>query len=188
MYSKRRLFEMFRKYRTDKAHLHHYEAMYEDVFKRVPTPKRIAEIGVQKGYSIAAWKALFPEAEITGVDITLEKCNDVARAGCVLVEGDSRKAEIVDKLPGLYDVIIDDGDHRPDAMWATYLNLQDKWVGAYVIEDVLGKDRLNIMLKRFKSQPDRPYLSVWDSSLKNAPFKENGIDKTIDTYAIVLTR
>lgn len=60
--------ELSVKYGTDKGSLkHNYMPFYE---KHLPkNPKKILEIGVLKGASLAMWSEYFPEAIIHGLDL-----------------------------------------------------------------------------------------------------------------------
>jgi len=179
----RQIFEIFRKYRTDKGTVHHYERMYNKLFEDIGIPAKLAEIGIQRGYSLAAWKALLPDTEITGVDINIDNINPVALQSATVIHANALRESIVDKLPGTYDVIIDDGDHRTDAQWKAFTLLQDKWTSAYVIEDITGRESVDTLVKRFVSLGYTP--SVWDSAFKG-PLRMSGEDKEITWYAMVI--
>src|SRR4029079_3828496 len=60
--------ELSVKYGSDKGILrHNYMPFYE---KHLPSnPKKILEIGVLKGASLAMWAEYYPEAEIHGLDL-----------------------------------------------------------------------------------------------------------------------
>lgn len=95
---------------------------------------RIVEIGVANGEGLDMLRTLAPGAEITGVDI-----NPAARwpEDCHRVICSQDAPELVDKLPGLYDLIIDDASHNNAKTTQTLINLWPKVVhgGHYVIED-----------------------------------------------------
>lgn len=179
----RQIFETFRKYRTDKGTTHHYERMYNKLFEDIGTPTRLAEIGIARGYSLAAWKALLPDTEITGVDVNVDNVNSVAREKTTIIHANVLRESIVDKLPGTYDVIIDDGDHRVDAQWKAFLLLENKWTSAYVIEDITGRESADTLIKRFRSLGYTPNL--WDSAFSSS-LRMSGEDQQIKWYALVV--
>lgn len=91
---------------TDKASDHHgYLDFYQ---KNLPkNPKRLLEVGVQGGESIAMWREYYPKAEIVGIDIT--EPLDIEGATCLKIN--SNDVYELKKL-GKFDLIIDDGSHR----------------------------------------------------------------------------
>lgn len=133
---------------TNHPESHHYGHMYGRVFRTIGTPSSLLEIGVQRGRSIAAWKRLFPEARLVGVDnrdvFTINdgyaglfpRCPDPSTWEFVL--GDSREPDIQTKVTGNFDVIIDDGSHLWHDQVATFRNFMDRFEKAYVIEDIVG--------------------------------------------------
>lgn len=125
--SKESVLGVFEKFGTDKGWLHHYENFYAFV----TPPESVLEIGVWLGASLQAWRELWPQSRIVGVDINPE-CNEVP--GCELVIGDITKMSV----SGPFDLIIDDGSHIPSDQKDAYENLIDELVagGLYVIEDV----------------------------------------------------
>lgn len=122
---------------TDKAKVHGYHSHYSRIFSGVQ-PRSILEIGIKQGRSLAAWRLLFPNAKIVGVDITdslfEEEFIDFAVADVVLQ--DSTKKEIRDVVQA-YDLIVDDGSHYYKDIMQTFANLSDRFTHAYVIEDVM---------------------------------------------------
>lgn len=132
------LAELFNQYKTDKESSHNYSFQYEELFGPIRHDvTTVLEVGVQWGGSLRAWRDYFPNAMVTGLDIssTLWQEDRIRCHKC-----DSRDAEEVDKvLRGMtFDIIIDDGDHHPDAQHATRENLWSylKPGGIYVVEDV----------------------------------------------------
>ena len=131
--------------------------MYESAFGG---PIRLLEVGVLRGASIAAWLEWLPEAQITAID-TFERAapesvpvlNDPRVSW---VRGDSTQPL---ELPGLFDVIIDDGCHEHDAQRATFENLIRflKPGGVYFIEDVWPFDVMSRIEKEHTWLGSRKY-------------------------------
>lgn len=148
--------EVFNKYKTDKGPWRHgYNQCYSDVFKNF-TPSSLLEIGVFEGRSLAAWRELFPTTIIHGIDDfsrnveLIEEVRDMH-----IMRGDSRRKSFVDTIETVYDVIIDDGDHRPDSQWETFLNFQHLWKSHYVIEDVINEDKEKILRRRLTMNAEK---------------------------------
>lgn len=144
---------IFDKNRTDKGPWRHgYHKCYADVFRDF-IPTKMLEIGVFEGRSLAAWKELFPEASIHGLDNFSRDVSIVdAAKDMTIIRGDSRdKAFVKNTMPTDYDVIIDDGDHRVDSQWATFLNFKDSWSHCYIIEDIINEDSELTLRRRLKS-------------------------------------
>lgn len=123
---------------TDKVTAHSYMRVYDKLLgHRRAEPLVIVEVGVLKGGSLALWRRLFHNAEITGVDID-EKTPDVD--GCTVVHGDSRDAGWVKDYfpPESIDVLIDDGSHVLSSQVSTFWAFQRamKKGGLYFIEDI----------------------------------------------------
>ena len=118
------------KYGSDKVIAHSYAEFYDSELSRLKEPLDFLEIGILGGASLRAWKELFPNSSITGIDIV----------DCKPIEGvEIIKADIKDvKLKEKYDVILDDSSH--DLLESMYEvinflpNLKDD--GMLIIEDV----------------------------------------------------
>ncbi len=127
-------------YHSDKFYWHRYIAEYERYFKDF-YPKNILEYGVLRGESIRYLHDRFPDADILGVDKDDVTLYDLPRASNIRylkINQDDR-----DNLKGLnhdklFDLIIDDGSHRPDhqanclieGMYSLSHN------GIYIVEDI----------------------------------------------------
>lgn len=132
---------MFVKHGTDKA-THGYAEVYEKLLEPFCNRwMRCLEVGVFNGASLRAWREYLSNAEIIGIDIMVRNSRPLT-GGCEVVKGDSRS----DDFSALrrFDVIWDDGSHKPRDQAATLTNL---WPllgpgGRYFIEDVLPIDLL----------------------------------------------
>lgn len=136
MITAKKIREAFNQTKTDKGFTHNYETGYEFVFKN-HTPSNLLEIGINEGRSLAAWKILFPECQITGVDISTKHfINEyIQLSESKIIIGDSTKKNILGQLDNMYDIIIDDGSHFYLDIIDTFDNFKDRFKYAYVIED-----------------------------------------------------
>lgn len=139
--------ELAAKYGTDKLN-HGYIPFYE---KHLPKePKRILEIGVKEGRSLAMWAEYFPDAEIHGLDLftntteeevncylgeQIEKLPLEFAASIHLHQGNQCDYLLLEQLRKLdFDVIIDDGSHNSRDQLMTFFGLFNG--KHYFIEDL----------------------------------------------------
>lgn len=126
---------IFAKYPTDKPK---YADFYQRYFEGL-NPSILLEIGVLKGGSHRAWKELFPNTRVVGIDIDplIEEVNKDLE----IYTGDQTDQDflnhVIDTI-GHPDIIIDDGGHsrKQQVLSLTYL-----WPflisgGLYIIEDL----------------------------------------------------
>jgi hypothetical protein len=152
-----KLEDIHKKYDTDKGVRHSYIEFYDKLFSELKNDQiNVCEVGCLTCQSLMMFNDYFPNATIYGVDnwsrikdgkITgFTKTHDVQELlnniktnypRIVLKAFDSTVQS--NEFDGLkFKIIIDDGDHRPEAQIATFLNLY-KYLdngGIYVIEDV----------------------------------------------------
>lgn len=134
-----------KKYQTDKYD-HGYIPFYE---KHLPKdPKRILEIGVNEGRSLAMWHKYFPNAEIFGVDLFTEINHETVYRNIdyysngewdlnkvTLITGNQCDWEMLERLRNYdFDVIIDDGSHNSRDQLMTFFGLYNG--KHYFIEDL----------------------------------------------------
>lgn len=140
------LLHLAAKYKTDKLE-HGYIPFYE---KHLPkNPKRILEIGVKQGASLAMWAEYFPETQIYGLDLFEEnnlmdvRFNLMEQLGdelllndrVVLHKGNQCDWQILEELRKYdFDVIIDDGSHNARDQMITFFGLFNG--RHYFIEDL----------------------------------------------------
>lgn len=133
------------KYQTDKLD-HGYIPFYEQHLPK--EPKRILEIGVKEGRSLAMWAEYFPGAEIHGLDLFEENASDKVILDIdIMTNGrsslgrfflhkgnqcDWRVLELLRKYD--FDVIIDDGSHNSRDQMMTFFGLFNG--KHYFIEDL----------------------------------------------------
>ena len=126
------LLEIFKENKCDKAS-HLYHEIYEMYFRpRRLDPIKILEVGIWKGLSHKSWIEYFPNAEVYGIDIfTRIEEEDVPvlkEKRMHHIKGDSTQSEIESKIREkwgdiVFDIVIDDGLHTPDANRRTFENL-----------------------------------------------------------------
>lgn len=178
---------VFNKCRTDKGELHGYEQMYHDVLNATGVPSSVVEVGIKRGNSLLAWTSLFPDAAVSGIDIHIHK--DLLPA---VVKNndlhffDSTKPAGTEHLADQYDWIIDDGNHRSRPQFETFLNLQNRWNKAYVIEDVEGILSVNFLLERLKPYPSVGKVVIYESNLRTVEFLRTNGKVVVNYYAMVL--
>lgn len=123
----------------------HYIPAYESALSGLRhRPLRFLEIGVDRGGSIGAWSRYFgPEATIVGIDINpwCAQFDDPANRRHVRIGGQQDPAflhSVVEEF-GPFDIILDDGSHRPSHMNASFRHLFDEGLapnGLYLVEDL----------------------------------------------------
>lgn len=122
---------------TDKDEQHSYKIVYDKYLDKMGKGKKVLEIGVQRGGSLITWAAT--GAEVWGID--LEAAPGFLKHPRIhCVKGNAYSLEAVQhfKTQGVYDMIVEDGSHKPeDIVWAA------KWYsellavgGVMVIEDI----------------------------------------------------
>lgn len=131
---------------TDKWGDHRYTPHYQRHLGHLRHSKiRLLEIGIggyaraqQGGASLRMWKSFFPDGQITGLDLHDKSFVNEARIRAF--QGNQTDVPLLQKintLAGPFDVIIDDGSHRPKHVVATFEILfpllADR--GIYVVED-----------------------------------------------------
>jgi hypothetical protein len=145
------------KYRTDKVgvFMHHYTPVYHQLFKdKRDTVSKVLEIGIgydnkagmehiqnyKGGASLRMWEEYFYNAIIFGADINVTGFINSGRIRSFYVD-QSNQASLINlsKEVGTdFDIIIDDGSHKPDhyILTAKTLLFSLKKDGVYIIEDV----------------------------------------------------
>lgn len=146
--------EIFANTKTDKLWRHGYHRYYEkelSAFREQPG-MRVLEIGASSGISLGAWLTYFKDpAEVAGVaygvdpvaahdngcKIMPEHCHRLK----IFALDQSDKSALSDmkqKEPEGWDIIIDDGSHKPEHQIISFQSLWEKVRpgGMYVVEDV----------------------------------------------------
>ena len=132
--------ELAIKYGTDKSSkCHNYTAVYEQMFSGIrDEPLKILEIGIAAGASLRMWLDYFPNAEVHGVDITLEHLETalINNERVHLCLGNQNDKDFLDSMETDFDIIIDDGSHQVADQIFTFKCLWPNTKLLYVIEDV----------------------------------------------------
>lgn len=175
--------ELSVKYGSDKGSLkHNYMPFYEQTLPK--NPKKILEIGVLKGASIAMWSEYFPEAKIHGLDLFSDYFEEHVRSflldecglnNVVLHKGNQCDWVLLDSLRHHdFDIIIDDGSHGSRDQMMTFFGLFNG--KHYYIED------LQCCNEEFWRQglPESAtayelFNSLWDSSSRLEITRQNNI-------------
>ncbi len=120
---------------------HNYLVYYWMHFRDIRLDVRsVLEIGVGTGSSLCLWEEFFPNAVIHGIDVD-PRCRTLEgerRRIFIGDQGDHRFLEqVITQASSAFDIIIDDGSHRPDdqlqAFECLFPAMSDH--GVYAIED-----------------------------------------------------
>lgn len=149
---------LFKKYGCDKGIKHGYGKVYSKEWESLrEEPINFLEIGIYEGLSTKAFIEYFPNATIYGIDtfqrIFSSQIPILSHERVKWLQADSMsyniKRAINQTWPDVqFDIILDDGNHMPEAQSLTFRNLSPflKETGMYLIEDVFpfhimsGKD------------------------------------------------
>ncbi|MEM7045707.1 MAG: class I SAM-dependent methyltransferase, partial [Pseudomonadota bacterium] len=131
------LYKCFLEHRPTKQ-LHNYIPLFVRHFEPVRLDvTRVLEIGVEAGTSLRMWADYFPNAEIVGFDID-PRCKIHETDRIKVIIGDQTKEDDLRRMPGAFDIIIDDGLHTQKAQMETFAFLYREKMsrrGIYVVED-----------------------------------------------------
>ena len=124
---------------NDKGGIHTYLETYERLFAPFRNGCTIMEIGLAMGDSLKLWDAYFENSIIYGVDISVVFERAEYKNNVQIIQADATSAFI----PGLFDIIIDDGSHMEADQFKTFNFLKNQMNpgGIYIIEDILALDQ-----------------------------------------------
>ncbi len=136
--------ELAIKHGTDKSSkCHNYTAVYENMFGAIRNeprdkPLKILEIGIATGASLRMWLEYFPNAEVHGIDISVEDMQGPPAIydKVTLHIGNQADKDFLDRIGIDFDIVIDDGSHRVEDQIFTFKHLWPNTKMVYVIEDV----------------------------------------------------
>jgi cephalosporin hydroxylase len=145
----------------------HYFPIYERYLSKwINQDVVLLEIGVSTGGSLSLWKQyLGNRSKIIGIDVNHSCSAHVNKELDIHVRiGDQKNQEFLRELIkefGLFDVIIDDGGHKMDQLWASFEVLYPSLSknGVYIAEDLHtcyweefggGKDKPESFINRSK--------------------------------------
>lgn len=122
---------------VDKAHsCHDYARFYDSLLKPIRhAARRVLEIGCYNGDSLRMWRDYFDCAMIYGVEIRPDRA--VSGPWIKTYIGDQTDEAFLAKVPGTFDVIVDDGSHLSRDQIRTF-EIMFKRVnsgGFYIVED-----------------------------------------------------
>lgn len=174
--------EAFIKYKTDKFHGHKYDRVYNLVIEDEPIDS-VLEVGAYRGYSLRAWKDIWPNAVVEGIE-TDDHLYNLLKDEFKIYHADSSKPipELADKS---YDLIVDDGDHYWEYQYNTFVQLFDKAKKFYVIEDVLG----NVGLKKLSAALPKEMMDlaeIYDSVGVRRNFQHGSVIEHEARYRIMV--
>jgi predicted O-methyltransferase YrrM len=140
---------------SDKTTVHTYGQFYDDLITDLQ-PRRVLEIGVFRGASIRAWRHLPDPVEVVGVDRNL--CPGIPVIRCTAPDFGPAIDQLTDQW---FDLIIDDGSHKPEHQIAAIqqLSLLLRAGGVFVVED-LQDDAATALVK--SAFPDDWDVMVYD--------------------------
>lgn len=119
----------------------HYFEIYDFWLKEKQNQiKKVLEIGICKGGSLALWKEYFTNAEIVGIDID-KSCKQFETSGVKVYIGSQSDKEFLTYITQVekeFDLIIDDGSHEYQDQIISFEVLFPflKNNGLYIIEDL----------------------------------------------------
>ena len=134
--------KIFVKYKCDK-HYHKYDLVYDNYFSKLKNNKlKIIKIGIFDYDSLKSWTEYFKSSQIIGFDI---KRIDLKKKGLLkknikVYTGSQSDRKFINFLInkyGKFDIIIDDGSHRPSDVITSFKMLFGSlsFNGLYFIED-----------------------------------------------------
>lgn len=148
---------------TDKVTAHSYCEVYTELCKDfLDTALPIFEIGICEGYSLLAWKLIFPNAHIYGIDVAEKSMlTGDPRITTELLNANHRDklTEFAEKY-GPFQMIVDDGSHVTGDQINAHSTLFKYLApgGVYVIEDI--QDQISVDL--YKTMPGATVYDLRD--------------------------
>ena len=138
--------ELWRDFVTNQGKVIHKWEHYFPVYERHFAPWRgrsltFFEIGVARGGSLAMWRRYFgPLATVVGLDID-PRCSAHESDSAFVRIGDQSDPIFLNAVVeefGVPDIVLDDGSHQMDDVWASFSHLYPMVSknGVYMIEDL----------------------------------------------------
>lgn len=133
------LYDIAVKYDTDKAS-HGYCDIYDKKITHLREKKiKLLEVGIFLGSSLRMWREYFPNAEIHGIDLNIERCGSVDGVMLHKINVDNiKELEQLSLQYGPFDIIIDDASHTMKHQQRTFNCLWPALSpgGYFIIEDL----------------------------------------------------
>jgi len=131
----------FLKYGSDKSGYHSYEGVYGSLFNDRESVKNVLEVGIHLGSSLKAWKELFPNANVIGLENNTERFFTEPRIHSMYVDQSVPQTfkDFKSVMRGTeFCFIVDDGCHYLKETKDTFKQLLPllKVNGWYVVEDI----------------------------------------------------
>lgn len=124
-----------------------YQNFYAEMMMGVDVGS-VLEIGVYLGQSLKAWRMIWPQALIEGVDLD-RRYDPSLEEEFKIYNFDSQVTDKVNKnISRHYDVVIDDGLHNWRSQLMTFDNFQKFTNKYYVIEDICGEYSLEKITRK----------------------------------------
>jgi len=138
------IYDLWKKSKNESIKWYTYFPKYEQHFSHLKNKEiNFLEIGVRGGGSLEVWRKFFPNAKnIIGLDIDSSCKQYESQKDNIFVEiGSQDNEEVLDNLINKYknfDIILDDGGHRPELHEKTFNHLFKHLNenGVYCIEDL----------------------------------------------------
>lgn len=170
--------ETFLKYESDKSGYHSYESVYSSLFDDRPSVKNILEVGIHLGGSLKAWKELFINSNIVGLDNNTERFFNEPRIYSMYLDQslDSSFKEFKSVFRETYfDLIIDDGCHYLSETLKTFEELLPllSLNGYFIVEDI-PEENISHWENIANNLPDRYYYKIYNmNSLAKTDLNDN---------------
>ena len=133
--------EVFTRHGSDKTGFHNYESVYSALFKDRAKITDVLEMGIHRGASLRAWKEIFPNAMIVGLDFDPANFYTEERITSIFVDQDRDETfeQLLKFLGGKqFPLIIDDGSHELERTNRTFHHLLPSLEvgGWFIVEDI----------------------------------------------------
>lgn len=150
------------KYGSDKSNLHNYHHIYGLALRDSDNVKNILEIGLgtnntdvvsnmgregKPGASLRAFRDYCPNAQVFGADIDERILFEEDRIKTFYVDQTDPKSfdNLLDRIPGEFDLIIDDGLHSPHAnIHSLEFGLKKVGTNGWVVIEDIYRDAMDI--------------------------------------------
>jgi len=140
------LIELNQRHQSDKGLKHPYlQKYYQPTFAPYQHQAiNILEVGIYHGASMNLWMSYFTQAKFWGIDIKDRSKYFAEAKNLSLFVGRSDQQKTYSNIKEMFDIIIDDGNHRAKTQIPTFEILFHKLKprGLYIIEDVVDLGEL----------------------------------------------
>jgi hypothetical protein len=172
--------QIFLEEKCDK-HYHRYHEGYNAIVGDTDI-KSILEIGVCWGDSLRAWRRIWPEAIVEGIDL-LREYDLKLEEQFKIYNIDSTSSDLAETVNNEYDIIVDDGNHHWRYQLDTFELYYPKAKKFYVIEDIMGNHCLDKVMQFLpKDVLDRAVVFTSKARKRTFIFHDN---TAYDNYRIM---